>query len=134
MTDDRSNSTDTSDAPDAFDPSDHTVAEVNEYLASADPDEVERVLAAEKKGKGRKSVQVTRTAALRRGDAGEDVAHLQGLLTEAGFPPAQAFDRDGVASGEFDYHTERALRKFQYRRRLPVTGEADTATMAALGG
>lgn len=40
----------------AFDPSDHTVEEVKEYLGSADDDERERVLAAEADGKGRKSL------------------------------------------------------------------------------
>jgi hypothetical protein len=39
-----------------FDPSEHTVAEVEEYLESADEDERERVLAAEAEGKARKSL------------------------------------------------------------------------------
>lgn len=39
-----------------FDPADHTVAEVQEHLASADDAERERVLAAEKDGKARKGL------------------------------------------------------------------------------
>lgn len=41
----------------AFDPSDHTVDEVNAYLADADEAERQRVLDAEAAGKGRKTVQ-----------------------------------------------------------------------------
>ena len=46
--------------PDAsgFDPSRHTVAEVNDYLASADQTEQERVLALEADGKSRSGVTV----------------------------------------------------------------------------
>ena len=39
-----------------FDPADHTVAEVQEHLASASPDEFARVQEAEKAGAGRKGV------------------------------------------------------------------------------
>jgi hypothetical protein len=39
-----------------FNPTDHTVAEVNEHLATADADERERVLAAEAEGKNRSTV------------------------------------------------------------------------------
>lgn len=51
-----------SDHPDAlvavepFDPSEHTVAEVQDHLDAADDDERERVLAAEAAGKARKSI------------------------------------------------------------------------------
>lgn len=41
-----------------FNPADHTVAEVNEYLAHADVTEQERVLAAEKAGKDRSTVTI----------------------------------------------------------------------------
>lgn len=40
----------------AFDPGAHTVAEVNDHLDQSDDDEVERVLAAERDGKARKSI------------------------------------------------------------------------------
>lgn len=40
----------------AFDPAEHTVAEVNDYLANADDTERERVLAAERDGKARATV------------------------------------------------------------------------------
>lgn len=39
---------------DVFDPADHNVDEVEEYLATADASERERVLDAERKGKARK--------------------------------------------------------------------------------
>lgn len=39
-----------------FDPSEHSVAKVEEYLESADADERKRVLAAERDGKARKSL------------------------------------------------------------------------------
>lgn len=39
-----------------FDPAEHTVEEVNDYLASADDAEAERVLKAEKSGKDRSTV------------------------------------------------------------------------------
>jgi len=42
--------------PGAFDPSAHTVVEVNDYLATADPAEVVRVLEAERAGKARKGI------------------------------------------------------------------------------
>jgi trigger factor len=39
-----------------FDPSEHTVAQVREYLETADEDEKKRVLKAEKKGENRKTL------------------------------------------------------------------------------
>lgn len=39
-----------------FDPADHTVDEVVEHLESADSEEAERVLSAEKAGKSRKGI------------------------------------------------------------------------------
>jgi lipoprotein-anchoring transpeptidase ErfK/SrfK len=48
-----------------------------------------------------------------------------------------ALDRAHVSPGEIDgqwgSNTRKALRAFQRRERLPVTGEADRATLAALG-
>jgi hypothetical protein len=41
---------------DVFDPSDHSVVEVREYLAQADDSEKERVLASEASGKARTSL------------------------------------------------------------------------------
>lgn len=49
------------DAAATFDPSEHTVAEVNEYLADATDVEVERVLDAEHEGKNRKGITDTNT-------------------------------------------------------------------------
>lgn len=39
-----------------FNPDDHTVAEINDYLATANDDERERVLAAEREGQARTTV------------------------------------------------------------------------------
>lgn len=39
-----------------FDPADHTVAEVEEYLTAADPDEFRRIYDAEAAGKERKGI------------------------------------------------------------------------------
>lgn len=39
-----------------FDPADHTVAEVNDYLEDADDDERARVIAAERDGQARKGI------------------------------------------------------------------------------
>lgn len=43
-------------ASDGFDPSEHNVSEVQEYLLTADEAETERVLAAETAGQGRKGI------------------------------------------------------------------------------
>lgn len=42
--------------PAAFDPAAHSVAEVQDYLATADEAERDRVLAAESEGKGRSTL------------------------------------------------------------------------------
>lgn len=42
--------------PAPFDPSEHTVAEVTEYLSYATPEERDRVLAAEQDGKARAGI------------------------------------------------------------------------------
>lgn len=42
--------------PEQFDPADHTVAEVNAYLDTAEPAEQVRVLEAERAGKARKGI------------------------------------------------------------------------------
>lgn len=46
----------TEQAVESFDPSDHTVAEVQEYLQDAGGDERERVLDLERAGKARKGL------------------------------------------------------------------------------
>lgn len=50
------------DQPDLFDPSEHTVDEVNAYLAEQHPDEVARVLADEEVGQARKGILSSRRA------------------------------------------------------------------------
>ena len=44
------------DVAPTYDPSEHTVDEVNAHLADADPDEVDRIIAAERAGKDRSSI------------------------------------------------------------------------------
>lgn len=46
-------------SPGQFDPGEHTVAEVNEYLAGADEAEWDRVMQAEQAGKNRKTIGVS---------------------------------------------------------------------------
>jgi len=62
---------------------------------------------------------------LARGDRGWDVAELQFLLAEHGFP-------SGTFDTVFGDHVERALRKFQRFARLGTDGVAGAATLAAL--
>jgi hypothetical protein len=44
------------EVPEPFDPTEHTVAEVNHYLDYATPEERDRVLAAERDGKARAGI------------------------------------------------------------------------------
>lgn len=44
------------DQAEEFDPADHTVPEVLAYMASAEPDEQARVLAAEQQGRDRRGI------------------------------------------------------------------------------
>lgn len=62
---------------------------------------------------------------LRRGLVGADVAELQFLLAEHGFPSAH-FD------GRMGEHTVAALRRFQRFAALPLSGQAGQRTLAAL--
>jgi hypothetical protein len=51
------------DQPDVFDPAEHTVDEVKDYLDGQHPDEVARVLAAEEAGKARTTLLASPVAA-----------------------------------------------------------------------
>jgi Transglycosylase SLT domain/Putative peptidoglycan binding domain/LysM domain len=62
---------------------------------------------------------------LRRGMVGFDVSVLQFLLAERGFPPK-------LLNSNFGGGTERLVRKFQRRVRLPVDGIVGRRTRAAL--
>jgi hypothetical protein len=62
---------------------------------------------------------------LRRGMVGFDVSVLQFLLAERGFPPK-------LLNSNFGDGTERLVRKFQRRMRLPVDGIVGRRTRAAL--
>ena len=59
------------------------------------------------------------------GDRGAQVTALQQSLNQAGYPVAV----DGV----YGENTRSAVIAFQQDRRLPVTGIADSQTLAALG-
>lgn len=59
------------------------------------------------------------------GARGEDVRQLQQRLRDAGL--------NVEVSGTFDSETEAAVREFQTREDLPVTGSVGNATLAALG-
>ncbi len=63
---------------------------------------------------------------LRLGSRGSAVIRLQNLLRNAGFNP-------GPADGVFGRRTENAVRAFQARQRLTVTGVVNIATWRALG-
>ena len=66
--------------------------------------------------------------ALRSGSRGDKVKELQSQLNRHRDATANVIDEDG----KFGDKTETALRAFQAREGLPVTGRADAATLAAL--
>lgn len=63
---------------------------------------------------------------LQRGSRGAAVIRLQNLLRNAGFDP-------GPSDGIFGARTESAVREFQRRRGIPVTGVVNVRTWTALG-
>ena len=65
------------------------------------------------------------TRVLRRGRRGWDVSVLQFLLRWRGYRP-------GRVDGHFGRSTERAVRRFQRRHKLPVDGIAGRQTLARL--
>jgi peptidoglycan hydrolase-like protein with peptidoglycan-binding domain len=77
-------------------------------------------------------------AGLKAGSSGDDVELLQNYLTRFGYlatPPTKEDGRKAeldlrptAEPGEFDESTEEALRLFQERAGLPVTGKLDKAT------
>jgi peptidoglycan hydrolase-like protein with peptidoglycan-binding domain len=77
-------------------------------------------------------------AGLKAGSSGDDVELLQNYLTRFGYlatPPTKEDGRKAeldlrptAEPGEFDEATEEALRLFQERAGLPVTGKLDKAT------
>jgi peptidoglycan hydrolase-like protein with peptidoglycan-binding domain len=77
-------------------------------------------------------------AGLKAGSSGDDVELLQNYLTRFGYlatPPSKEDGRKAeldlrptAEPGEFDEATEEALRLFQERAGLPVTGKLDKAT------
>lgn len=62
--------------------------------------------------------------ALRLGDEGPDVAHVQELL--------DTLDSAGEASGTYDEATEAAVKRYQRLRGLPQDGVVDEDTWALL--
>jgi carboxyl-terminal processing protease len=67
------------------------------------------------------ALKLPRDRALKRDDTGEDVKNLQTILEGIGF----SVDRK---DGYFSESTERALKAFQEREQLPVSGQADEGT------
>lgn len=65
--------------------------------------------------------KLPRDRVLKRDDTGEDVKNLQFILEGVGFSP-------GRTDGYFSESTEEALRAYQAREQLTVTGLADAAT------
>lgn len=68
--------------------------------------------------------------ALRRFETGSEVVRLQGDLTRLGV--ADDRGRAIVETSRFDAATEQAVRRFQERAQLDVTGRADPETLQAL--
>ncbi|MEN9797846.1 MAG: hypothetical protein RL653_1542 [Pseudomonadota bacterium] len=64
---------------------------------------------------------------LSKGDAGQEVAQLQQLLTSAGFDP-------GPVDGQFGPMTEAAVLQFQRRKGISVDGSVGAETWGALWG
>jgi peptidoglycan hydrolase-like protein with peptidoglycan-binding domain len=89
-------------------------------------------------GRGKRAVLMAAPAGLAPGSSGNDVKQLQNYLTRFGYlaiPPAEEDGRvaeldlrPAAEPGEFDEATTEALRTFQKRAGLEVTGELDTAT------
>lgn len=65
-------------------------------------------------------------ATLQKGDKGGLVRSLQGKLTKLGY------DTKGI-DGDFGKNTESALKEYQKKEGLPVTGVADDALLSRLG-
>lgn len=64
--------------------------------------------------------------ALRRGDRGERVRRLQTFLSDSSIPP-------GPIDGIFGPKTEEAVKTYQKRQALPITGVYDEATRGKVG-
>jgi hypothetical protein len=114
------------------------VRKFNGRLAQARELEARLVASAQYKKEGLQNAQIRRIveeglspeqvkqpeAAIRLGDRGPKVAELQTLLVKAGF--------EIPTDGNFMAITQNALMDFQRQQKLPVTGEADATTLAAL--
>lgn len=64
---------------------------------------------------------------LKRGDSGAEMKKVQEILLSA--PDLFA---DGSVTGKFDQATEKAIKKFQIKNRLEITGRVDGATVSKL--
>jgi len=69
--------------------------------------------------------KLPRDRILKLDDTGEDVKNLQLILEGVGFDP-------GRKDGYFNASTERALKEYQERAKLPATGQVDAATADSL--
>lgn len=114
------------------------VRKFNGRLAQVRELEAKLVASAQYKNQGLHNAQIRRIveeglspdqvkggeAPIRLGDRGTRVSELQSLLVKAGF--------DIPADGNFMAITQTAVMEFQRQQQLPITGEADGQTLAAL--
>jgi peptidoglycan hydrolase-like protein with peptidoglycan-binding domain/acylphosphatase len=85
---------------------------------------------------------VPTAAGLKQGDKGNQVKQLQAYLAKFGYLESGDLGAFGLRSArafapppqaaEFDENTEQALKAFQKRNHLPVTGELDEATLGLM--
>jgi peptidoglycan hydrolase-like protein with peptidoglycan-binding domain len=82
-------------------------------------------------------------AGLKKGAQGEQIKRLNRYLSQFGYIESPVLEAFGVPSeraaapgpsraNAFDDNTEQALKSFQERNELPVTGELDEATLALM--
>jgi hypothetical protein len=72
-----------------FDPTEHTVAEVNEHLAKSDPDEQARVMDLERNSKNRATVTVPAADASSEADVEDDSPKPLYTVPPGGVPASE---------------------------------------------
>ena len=100
-----------------------TTPGTNSYLANSYPSSGPYIPSPSSTGL---SLDNSRSQALQIGDQGPDVTRLQERLTDQNI-------YFGAVDGVFGPGTERAVRRFQMERNLPVDGVAGPGTLQALG-
>ncbi|MCI0539048.1 MAG: matrixin family metalloprotease [Verrucomicrobiales bacterium] len=101
-----------------------------------------RITLAELVAATKRKPYVPTSVGLKQGDRGGQVKRLQAYLSKFGYLESRERHRFGNLSAQpaapppkesvFDQNTARALRVFQQRNHLPVTGRLDSATMALM--